>query len=238
VTESKRIGTDLEKYVYSLGIELYGVASTTAYGRQFGQKPQPDRFVRNAQSVVIIGLPYEPGTLATALDPELAGLRVRAAEQMGVDGAQPKGAENWYLVEERTMIYHELTVAAYKVSKYLRQGGFSSVYFPPAKHDDRFRTAPFYHMPAMYLAGLGTLGLNCCILTPKFGPAVLVTSIITDCPLPAGQPMDGELCTKCRLCVKNCPIHAIDGKGWKNPFACASYGCCRVCIAICPVGRR
>jgi epoxyqueuosine reductase QueG len=92
-------------------------------------------------------------------------------------------------------------------------------------------------MPAMVLAGLGTLGLNCSVLTPQFGPRVKVTSIITDCPLPAGEPMAQGMCEHCGLCVENCPIGAIDGQGWKNPFACASYGCCGTCIAICPVGE-
>ena len=88
------------------------------------------------------------------------------------------------------------------------------------------------------LLGWEPLGLNCCILTPEFGPRVKVTSIITDCALPAGEPMREEMCTKCNLCVDNCPIGAIDGKGWKNPFACASYGCCGTCMAICPVGKN
>ena len=46
-----------------------------------------------------------------------------------------------------------------------------------------------------------------------------------------------EACKDCNLCAKVCPIGAIDGQGWKNPFACASYGCCATCIAICPVGE-
>ena len=54
----------------------------------------------------------------------------------------------------------------------------------------------------MYLAGMGTLGLNASILTPEFGPRVFVTSIITDAPLVAGKPMDEELCTRCGLCVE------------------------------------
>jgi epoxyqueuosine reductase QueG len=49
--------------------------------------------------------------------------------------------------------------------------------------------------------------------------------------------MAEEMCTDCRLCVDNCPIGAIDGQGWKDPYACASYGCCGTCIAICPVGE-
>ena len=86
-------------------------------------------------------------------------------------------------------------------------------------------------------AGLGTMGLNCCILTPEFGPRVYVSALITDAALPAGSPMEKELCTRCGLCVENCPIGAIDGEGWKNPWACASYGCCGTCMAICPVGE-
>jgi epoxyqueuosine reductase QueG len=146
------------------------------------------------------------------------------------------GAERFFLGEEDATISRELSLIAYKMAKFLRHSGWQSFYLPVAKQNDRFRTAPFYHMPAMYLAGLGTLGLNCCILTPEFGPRVKVTSIITDAPLPAGRPMEQEMCSHCNLCVDNCPIGAIDGKGWKNPFACASYGCCGTCMAICPVG--
>jgi epoxyqueuosine reductase QueG len=150
---------------------------------------------------------------------------------------QPAGAERFFLGEEDALLSRELAQMGYRISKFLRRGGWHALYLPVAKQNGRFRTAPFYHMPAMYLAGLGTLGLNCCILTPEFGPRVKVTSIITDCPLPAGEPMAEEMCTHCNLCVEACPIGAIDGRGWKNPFACASYGCCGTCMAICPVGK-
>jgi epoxyqueuosine reductase QueG len=231
------IGAELRQYALSLGVELYGVASVEAYASHFPNKPQPTRFVENARSVIIIGLPFEPGTVATVLRPELSGLRAKAADQVASTSAQPLGAERFFLGEENTALAHELTWMGYKIAKFLRQQGWHALHLPPGKQNDRFRTAPFYHMPAMYLAGLGTLGLNCSILTPQFGPRVYVTSIITDCPLPAGQPMEKELCRRCGLCVEHCPANAIDGKGWKNPFACASYGCCSTCIAICPVGE-
>ena len=192
-------GTDLQEFALSLGAELYGVASVADYADRFPDKPQPTRFLEGAPSIVVIGLPFEPGTVATVLSPELAGLRAKATENVGASAARPVGAERFFLSEENAV--------------------------------------PFYHIPAMHLAGLGTLGLNCCILTPQFGPRVFVTSIITDRTLPAGEPLQEELCTRCRACVDGCPIQAIDGEGWKNPFACASYGCCGTCIAICPVGE-
>ena len=231
------IDGELREYALSLGAELYGVASAADYAARFSEKPQPTKFVENAQSVVVIGLPFEPGTVATVLRPELAGLRSQAADDLSSGGVQPAGAERFFLAEENKVISDELTWMGYKMARFLRQRGWTALYMPPAKQNARFRTAPFYHMPAMYLAGLGTLGLNCSILTPQFGPRVFVTSIITDAPLQAGSPMEEEMCTKCGLCVENCPSGAIDGQGWKNPFACASYGCCGTCIAICPVGE-
>jgi len=145
-------------------------------------------------------------------------------------------ARRWFLGEENGVLVRELQLIGYRVAKKLRQHGWRALHLPPSKQNGAFRTAPFYHMPAMYLAGLGTLGLNASILTPQFGPRVFVTSILTDCPLPAGAPMDQGMCTHCGECVANCPIGALDGEGWKNPYACASYGCCSTCIAICPVG--
>jgi len=234
---ASQMGAELNEYAHALGAELYGVASAADYVREFPDKPSPERFVVGAESVIVIGLPFEPGTVATVLRPELAGLRVRASNQISTSNVQPAGAERFFLGEENGILARELALMGYKIAKYLRRQGWTALHLPPGAQDSRFRTAPFYHMPAMYLAGLGTLGLNCAILTPEFGPRVYVTSIITDCPLPAGKPLGDEMCERCGLCVEACPIGAIDGKGWKNPFACASYGCCSTCIAICPVGE-
>ncbi len=227
---------ELKAFARDLGAELYGVAAAADYAATFPDKPQPTSFVEDARSVIVIGLPFEPGTIASVLRPELAGLRARAADQVSATAVRPAGAERFFLGEENAILKHELQHMGYKIARFLRHRGWSAFYLPPSKQNDRFRTAPFYHMPAMYLAGMGTLGLNCSILTGEFGPRVFVTSIITDCPLTAGQPLAEDLCTHCRLCVEHCPIGAIDGEGWKNPYACASYGCCSTCIAICPVG--
>jgi epoxyqueuosine reductase QueG len=235
----EHLDRDLAQYARELGAELYGVASAADYAAEFPDKPQPTRFVEGARSVIVVGLPFEPGTVATVLRPELAGLRSQAAEDVSAaqSRVQPAGAERFFLGEENDLLKRELQSMGYKIARYLRHEGWTALHLPPSKQNARFRTAPFYHMPAMYLAGLGTLGLNCSILTPQFGPRVFVTSIITDAPLSAGKPMKEELCTRCGLCVQSCPIDAIDGMGWKNPFACASYGCCSTCIANCPVGE-
>ena len=227
----------LRDYALSMDIELYGVASAADYAEQFPGKPQPTRFIDGAKAVIVIGMPFEPSTVATVLRPELSGLRARGDDEVSKTGAKPVGAERFFLGVENGILNNEISWVAYKMAKMLRRSGWSALHIPAAKQNGRFRTAPFYHTPAMYLAGLGTMGLNCCILTPEFGPRVFVTSIITDCPLPTGKPMAIEMCDECGNCVESCPSGAIDGEGWKNPFACASYGCCGTCIAVCPVGE-
>ena len=118
--------------------------------------------------------------------------------------------------------------------------GYKAFYVTPFLQDKRFRTAAFYLMPAMYLAGMGQMGMNCSIITPEFGPRVWVTAIITDKELPAAGPVGPvyrEECEECLKCVRACPSGALDGSRWKNVFRCASYGCCGTCLSVCPQGK-
>ena len=161
------IARELEQYAIELGAELYGVASADEYAREFPGKPQPSAFVEGARSVIVIGLPFEPGTLSTVLSPEQSGLRVKASDEFTAGGVQPQGAEQFFPGEEHGMLNRELSWMEYRIAKFLRRRGWKALYLPVTKQDTRFRTAPFSHMPAMYLAGLGTLGLNCSILTPE-----------------------------------------------------------------------
>ncbi len=232
-----RAGDEYREFARELGADIYGVAAAADF-RGFPNKPQPERFVQGAKSVIVVGMAYTKGTIASILRPELSGLTKRATEAL-TNKAQPQGAERFFMDEETTVLNHETAVIAYKLVRKLERAGYSAFHPTGGKQDPRFRTAPFYHTVAMYLAGMGTMGYNCCILTPEFGPRVRVTSVITNLELPAGRPLAQDICDKedCLRCVKACPSGALDGKGWKNPFLCASYGCCGTCVAICPKGQ-
>lgn len=56
--------------------------------------------------------------------------------------------------------------------------------------------------------------------------------------LPAGQPIEPVFYEECKECVKRCPSTSLDGKGWKNVFRCAAYGCCGTCLSVCPIGNE
>ena len=232
---TEQLAEELPRYARLLGAEIYGVAAADAYREHFPDKPQPERFVPGAKSVIVIGLPRSRGVMATVV--KLSGLQERASDALTNVVERVRGAERFFVGAEQDMLDNEVKFMAYKLARFIERKGFRVMYLPPARQDRRFLTAPFYHMPATYLAGLGTMGLNCSILTPEFGPRVWVTSIITDLELPAGQPMTEELCTDCQICVESCPVRALDGQGWKDGYLCAAYGCCGTCQAVCPVGE-
>ena len=244
-TESIRAqGRRIEDYAHSLGAEIYGVASAETYRELFPTKPAPDKFVEGARSVILVGLPYSPEVMDTVAKPWLAEIRQQAAETAARDSGDaprpPAGAERYYLGPENEMLTHEVAVIAYRLAARLRRDGHRVFYFPNVQAEPRFKTAPFYFMPAMYAAGLGQLGMNCSIISREHGPRFRVTAVITDLELPAGEPMKGQQypgCSACLDCVRRCPSQALDGRYWKNVYKCASYGCCGTCLSVCPVGR-
>jgi len=237
-------GAEVEAHARSLGAEVYGVASTERYGELFPKKPPPSKFVAGARSVIIVGLPFSREIMDTVAKPWLAEIHRTGADYAALEErdaqSPPAGAERYYLGPENAMLAHEVSMIAYRLARKLYQEGQRAFYFPNVVPEPRFKTAPFYFMPAMYAAGLGQLGMNCCIINPRYGPLMRVTSVITDLELPAGEPMEGMYypeCNSCLECVKRCPSESLDGKYWKNVFKCASYGCSSTCLSVCPAGK-
>lgn len=233
--DAMEYGKDLETYARSLGADIYGVASATAYEQRFPDKPSPKRFLPDAQSVIVLGLPFTVNIYASVIRPELTGLHRRADEEVTSKGSI-LGAERYFLTEEMAILDREIRMMAYRVARRLEGDGFKAFHLPPGKADARWLTAPFYHMPALYMAGLGTLGMNCSILHPRFGPRMWVTSVIAEKALPHGSPLEQEVCDHCMECVAACPVQALDGQGWKDMFRCEAYGCCGTCQAVCSIG--
>jgi len=56
-------------------------------------------------------------------------------------------------------------------------------------------------------AGLGTLGLNLQLLTPEFGPRVILTAVLCSVPCATDQRREAALCLgpSCGRCLKACP---------------------------------
>ena len=145
---------------------------------------------------------------------------------------------------------------AYDLTRYLNGLGHASFYFT---HDGfsslralrKENLAAFSHVMAAKYAGLGTIGLSHCLLTPQFGPRVRFVSVFTQASIPPDPVIDRDLCIHCELCARCCPKGALTAKGKSTLADYDKTACldmaetltrerrypCGVCIKVCPVGK-
>jgi len=105
-----------------------------------------------------------------------------------------------------------------KLVYFLEAQGFPSltvppVHFEPRQYDSSGDTrGPLSLAHAAVEAGLGTLGLNLMLLTPEFGPRVMLGAVLTHAELEPDRPLDAPLCPgeTCGRCLVACPADAID----------------------------
>lgn len=100
---------------------------------------------------------------------------------------------------------------------FLKKEGFDAY----AQTTDRVRVnpnrvSPIPHKTVATRAGLGWIGKNCLLVTPQYGSAVRLSSLLTNAPLQCGERIDRSRCGSCGLCVQKCPAQALRGTMW-NP---------------------
>ncbi len=114
------------------------------------------------------------------------------------------------------------------------------------------------HKTLATLAGLGWVGKSALLINRDFGAALRMTAVLTDAPLPVGQPVRESSCGACTACVDACPGGAIQGSRWTpgtqrtelvDVDACQAamrercrdhptiQALCGVCIEACPHTR-
>ena len=115
------------------------------------------------------------------------------------------------------------------------------------------------HKTVATRAGLGWIGKCALLVTKEYGPAVRISTVLTDIDLGAGTPINSSHCGDCRNCVEACPGQAPSGKNWNvarprdsffDAYKCritalecaAKIGIkdtiCGRCIAVCPWTER
>jgi epoxyqueuosine reductase QueG len=136
---------------------------------------------------------------------------------------------------------------------HLRERGYRSIEIPPdgraGSRGDLSRVGAISHKAVARAAGLGWIGRSTLLVTPRFGPRVCLTTLLSDAPLAADYPTE-EMCGTCRRCVEVCPAGALGGQDrngeWTLDIArCGSWldrawyrgEICYECMLACPWGR-
>jgi epoxyqueuosine reductase len=99
---------------------------------------------------------------------------------------------------------------------YLKQYGFQA-YANTTEHvkKDEFYCTKLPHKTVATRAGLGWIGKNCLLVTPEYGSAVRLSSLLTDAPFQCAVPITASRCGSCSRCVDACPAKALKGTLWR-----------------------
>jgi epoxyqueuosine reductase QueG len=193
-----------------LGADLVGIAAGAvldAHPPDPGRPQTPSRITRaDSRSVVV---------LARRLLVGLGRLR------------DPDDRHKQYSTE---LVLADLEEIELRLVYFLEDRGFPAITVPPVHFDPRQydrdgdTRAPLSLPHAAVEAGLGTLGLNLMLLTPEYGPRVLLGAVLTSAELEPDRPLDRPLCLgeACGRCLLACPADAIDQ--WRlDKRRCAPY---------------
>ncbi len=101
---------------------------------------------------------------------------------------------------------------------------------------------------AAQLAGLGGIGKSALFLSPQYGSMVNIGVVLTNLALVSDPLIESPCVKSCRICMDNCPAHALDGVS-ANQLLCRAHTyennargfsvCnCNRCRTQCPVSQR
>lgn len=148
-----------------------------------------------------------------------------------------------------------------RAEELIREEGYSAL--PKTRsnvtinHADHSTILP--HKTVATKAGLGWIGKCALLVTEEFGSAVRISSVLTDAPLEAVQPITNSQCGNCDSCVRNCPAEALSGELWYSGkpregfydfLACRNkavertwqiapgVSLCGLCILVCPRTKK
>lgn len=132
-------------------------------------------------------------------------------------------------------------------------------YIPPvAQQNEEDLSAEFSFKYAAVNAGLGWIGKNDVLITPKYGPRVRLSAVLIDYPFNYGIKITESRCGSCNRCVDICPHKALNGLNWdinalrndiidyhlcnqKRSAFIEKHGrknACGLCMVVCPFGME
>jgi len=175
-----------------LGADLVGIASARVLAEHPvpGCPNSPEDVLRGARSVVVLARRLLWG-MARELD--WANRNVHYAGELALAKME------------------DLT---YEVGRFLEDHAFPSLITPSAySRSLQVEIAgTVLSLPHLAVeAGLGTLGLNLQLLTPEYGPRVILGAVVTQADLEPDRPLERALCLgeACGRCLLACPGDAI-----------------------------
>lgn len=108
-------------------------------------------------------------------------------------------------------------------------------------YNEKTKCTPLPHKTIAALAGLGWIGKHNLLVTPEYGSAICMCTVLTDAPVKTvSHSIAKPLCGDCSICKDICSVKAIKGNTWSistgrdelvDVHKCNT---CLKCLVFCP----
>ncbi len=189
---------NIRSYALELGADVVGFAAIDDYHSP--NSPAPETMLPGVKSIVVMGCRENDGAL------DSPNPRISMTSRMG---AMELGTKNNYLLTRYIEKQFRVKAAPVPFSYPLDMGPETMGF-----------TGDLSLRHAAVAAGLGVFGRHNLVIHPEFGSRIIFSAILTQLPLPSDPQVQGELCSRCNLCVEACPAKALDDEGKTDQFRC------------------
>jgi epoxyqueuosine reductase len=103
---------------------------------------------------------------------------------------------------------------------------------------------------AAQMAGIGAIGKSSLLITPRYGPSVRLSAIVTNAPLVPDKPLNEDFCQGCTVCEDVCIAEAFrEGRHdselcWRGNWELGDHVpgkpytvCAAPCVKFCPARK-
>ncbi len=160
-------------------------------------RQDPARFYPDLGSIILLGFPYnltQPGQIME--------------NDLGIISGYASGEDYHERIPRLLQPLIDFLVESFKVKSL------------PRVFTD---SAPILERELAQRAGLGWIGRNGCLISPKWGSSFLLAEIFSDIPLTPDHEFEADLCGTCRRCIDACPTGCILPNRTIDANDCLSY---------------
>jgi ferredoxin len=189
IDKSKPLNEQLKSLAKAIGADLVGIAPI----ERFEGAPDfshPQNLIPDAKSVIVIA----KRMLRT---PQ----KIFMERKSRYPNQRFNGRFLWDFLDETT----------YYLGYYLEDLGYSACPVAANLYYDFHKGHPqLSHKHSAMAAGLGRIGWSSLLITPQYGAAVQLASVITNAELEPDPMIEKDICNKCYKCMEVCPTGMRD----------------------------
>lgn len=193
------VSTGFENYIDWLNHHYHGNMHYLANERAIQMRVDPSQLLENCRSILVLTTHYYQGQWSTPVEDTPTGKVARYAWNDDYHDVLKSRCE-------QLVVWLAETLG--------RQIGYK-IYVD---------TGPLLERALGQQAGIGWIGKNSMLISPKMGSYFLLSEILLDIDLPTHLPFAKDYCGTCTRCIDACPTQAIlPGKRSIDANRCISY---------------